>query len=217
LQVHVQDGAYGARGSSDLPPGHGNWIWAQRDDVTELYFRDWAHLSAVFGSEHVKTVVGPDGLNFSDIETPITMLVDEKRVHFGDDEASKGHSRAVAMYTVTSSDASKAPADVEAEITPQLVKHLAKQADRGITGLLVNTRVDSDRFDLRKYFGGQSMPTLTLVYKIIMTDLSDSSQAAVRSAQIAFENGAGSEIDPSLSMILFGKEGLILADGIPVI
>ncbi|KAJ5767992.1 hypothetical protein N7533_000575 [Penicillium manginii] len=62
IVIHLFDGAFG--GQPDAL--NANQPWFGRDDITELYYRDWVHLKSVFTSENVKTQVGPDALSFSD-------------------------------------------------------------------------------------------------------------------------------------------------------
>lgn len=73
IQTHFFDAAFGEKPNS--VKGTGNYAWTGRVDMTELYFRDWAHLKACFGSQHVRTKVGPDGANFNDLETAIPLMV----------------------------------------------------------------------------------------------------------------------------------------------
>ena len=44
IQTHFFDTAFGERPGS--VSGTGNHAWTGRDDMTELYFRDWDHLKA---------------------------------------------------------------------------------------------------------------------------------------------------------------------------
>ncbi|CAI7667536.1 unnamed protein product [Penicillium manginii] len=74
IQIHLLDGAFGGRPDAL----NANQPWFGRDDITELYYSDWAHLKSVFTSEHVKTQVGPDALNFSDMEAQLPMMACEK-------------------------------------------------------------------------------------------------------------------------------------------
>ncbi|MCU6499005.1 EthD domain-containing protein [Rugamonas sp. A1-17] len=71
VQNHVFDSAFG----SAAEPAHA--MVAARDSVTELYWDSAADMSATFGHEHVRTRVGPDGANFSDISVALSMVAVE--------------------------------------------------------------------------------------------------------------------------------------------
>jgi hypothetical protein len=59
-------------------PLNANHSWCGRGDTTELYFRDWEHILAVFRSDHVKQKVGPDGPLFADFDTCMVLMATEK-------------------------------------------------------------------------------------------------------------------------------------------
>ncbi|CAM3817760.1 EthD domain-containing protein [Vibrio aerogenes] len=69
VQNHVEDSAFGTtaeRTHSLLPV---------RDSVTELSFDDAGAMQDTFSDEYVKTVVGPDGQNFSDEKNSLSVVV----------------------------------------------------------------------------------------------------------------------------------------------
>ncbi|RAH83062.1 hypothetical protein BO86DRAFT_408902 [Aspergillus japonicus CBS 114.51] len=61
--------------------------------------------------------------------------------------------------------------------------------------------------DLAAYFGGSSMPTFHLVYKILLRGRA--SVTAVRKAQKVLYESTQDELDQSKSFVVFGIEGLI--------
>ncbi|CAO2649234.1 Nn.00g066190.m01.CDS01 [Neocucurbitaria sp. VM-36] len=209
IQTHFFDAAFGER--PDSVGGTGNHPWVGRDDMTELYFRDWDHLKTCFSSEHVRNTVGPDGLNFNDLETAIPLLAVEKRLHFNtsisSSSAPKEGSGTVAVLFL----AVKTPEpgeQLEKVFSPALIDALEGHATNEVWGLVANVGVPSTQFDIRAYFGGKNMPEYPVSYKIYMKD--DNSVTAVRKAQNAFMESIRDRIDASNTFITFGKEGLVL-------
>lgn len=72
VQNHVVDGVYGATGDVAILTG------SARDAVTELSFRDPAAMQASFAAPYVRDVIGPDGVNFSDMPTAISLVAREE-------------------------------------------------------------------------------------------------------------------------------------------
>jgi hypothetical protein len=71
VQNHVEDSAFGSANEST----HSQF--PVRDSVVELCFDDADALKATFTSEYVKTVVGPDGCNFSDEKNSLSVVVED--------------------------------------------------------------------------------------------------------------------------------------------
>lgn len=195
-----------------------NQSWFGRDDVTELYFRDWNHLGSCFGSSLVRTKVGPDGLNFSDFETAIPLIVREKPLsleteltsEMADKLPSEGE-RTVAMLFLSTPQNLREGEELEKVLSPALVTALETHASKDVWGLLANIGIVSTVFDVGAYFGGTSMPQYAVVYKVFMKD--SGSVAEVRKAQTMFLETAREHIDARESFIAFGKEGLIMDMG----
>ncbi|KAL1903218.1 hypothetical protein Sste5346_000503 [Sporothrix stenoceras] len=208
LQTHVFDSVYGARPG---PVPNANHAWMARDDVTELYFRDWDHVQAVMNSSYVREKIGPDGKNFADFETAMVLLAHEHEVPLGTeagaDTADDSAVRHVAMFFVAAPDGSLDGVALDAQLTPLLVAALQAMALPDVRGLLVNVGFTSEKFDLTTYFGGKDMPRYAVVYKIVMR--SAASVRTVRRAQAAFAKQAAGLFDDSVSYTLFGYEGLI--------
>lgn len=212
IQIHLFDAAFGERPNSVA--GTGNHTWTGRDDITELYFRDWDHLKACFGSEYIKTTVGPDGVNFNDLETAIPLMTIEKPLQFKSAISSPSSpqegSRTVAvLFLATTSKDTEA--ELEEAFSPELIKALQTHAANEVYGLEVDIGIPSSQFDIRAYFGGKNMPEYPLTYKIFIE--SASSVPAVRKAQKAFIKAMGDKIDESNTFITFGKEGLVMDVG----
>jgi hypothetical protein len=75
VQNHVFDAAFGATGDGT----HQNVL--PRDSVTELWFEDMAGLGATFADPYTREVIGPDGPNFQDMPSALSLLVEEGEVH----------------------------------------------------------------------------------------------------------------------------------------
>jgi uncharacterized protein (TIGR02118 family) len=71
VQNHVFDGAFGAA-------AYGSFF--HRDAVAELSFGSVADLQATFGHPVTREVIAPDGANFSDLASAISLLVEERVV-----------------------------------------------------------------------------------------------------------------------------------------
>lgn len=188
-----------------------NHPWAGRDDVTELYFRDWAHLHKVFSSDYVKTDVAPDGLKFADIESSIALLVSEKSLTLRSptvDRTPLEGSRTVAVLWLSALQGSGDPARLEELLSPKLISALEAHAAGEVWGLDANVAIESEGFDLKGYFGGSKTPDYALAYKISLKD--HASVTSVRKAQATFFEDARDYLDLYDSFILFGIEGLIM-------
>lgn len=74
-QNHVFDSAFGtgAEATHAMP--------VSRDSVTELYWDTAEEMAATFQHEHVRTRVGPDGANFSETATALSLVANEVEQH----------------------------------------------------------------------------------------------------------------------------------------
>ncbi len=68
VQNHVFDAAFG--GGDD----HAHSLVPARDSVTELYWDSPKDMADTFAHEHVRTRVGPDGANFSDLDVALSLV-----------------------------------------------------------------------------------------------------------------------------------------------
>ena len=215
VQTQIFDSAFGSRPNAMI---NANQNWVGRDDVTELYFRDWDHLKTVFQSEYVRTKIGPDGINFGDLETMSVLMAKEK--HLGlhtrlseqmADRSIEKCDATVAMYFVSTTNNIREGEGVEKVISPHFIKALEDNAGDDAWDLVVNVGVVSSHFDLNAYFGGGSMPQYALVYKVFMKD--NASVPALRKAQAALKDLVINHINFHDSFIIFGRECLILDAG----
>ena len=68
VQNHVIDAAFGATGD------HAHLTVLPRDSVTELCFEDFAALRRTFADDYTRTVIGPDGVNFSEQSSALNLM-----------------------------------------------------------------------------------------------------------------------------------------------
>lgn len=190
-----------------------NHSWVGRDDVTELTFRDWAHLNEVFSSNWVKTKVGPDGRFFADFEATIVLFATEEHVSlpFRMKPAAEDGCGTVAIYFLSTPDNERQGRTVQEKVQELLIQSLAENTMEEVYKVEVNVGITSSQFDLNSYFGGGSMPQYCLVYKLFLK--SAASVPYVRKAQREFEGLAGDVLDFSESFIVFGKEALVVDHG----
>jgi len=71
VQNHVFDAAFGTAADST------HSLVVARDSVTELYWDNPQDMAATFAHEHVRTKVGPDGANFSDLRVALSLVAQE--------------------------------------------------------------------------------------------------------------------------------------------
>jgi hypothetical protein len=69
VQNHVFDSAFG-KGAYDR--------WFHRDSITELYFSSFERLAQTFNHPYTRDVIGPDGANFSDLPSALSLLTTEQ-------------------------------------------------------------------------------------------------------------------------------------------
>lgn len=214
IQTPIFDAAFGARaGGLNL-----NHAWVGRDDVTELIFRDWAHLQQVFNSSWVKTKVGPDGVFFADFEAAITLLATEETVHLlqRTEPTAEDGSATVATYFLSTPDNGRHGRTTQDKVQKLLVQALDQDANGEVYKAEVNVGITSSNFDLNAYFGGGTNPQYCLVYKLFLKSVA--SVPYICKAQNNFERLVGDTLDFSTSFIVFGKEALVVdhAKGIKV-
>lgn len=215
IQTQVFDSAFGPR---EPGPLNANQNWCGRDDTTELYFRDWDHVSTTFNCDYVKQKVGPDAPFFADFETSIALMAREQRVvpstRLAAERANmptdKGDAT-VAMYFISTFDNAVDGQQHHATLTPLLVKAIEEDCQDEVWGMIANVGAVSDKFDLNSYFGGGSMPQYCLVYKVFMKDRA--SAPSFRKSQRSFASAAKGTIDTSKSFVLFSEEALVMDVG----
>jgi hypothetical protein len=212
IQTQVFDSVFGSREGG---PFNANQTWWGRDDTTELYFRDWDHVTKVFTSEHVKTNVGPDGAFFADFETSIVLMAYEKPLSLQTRLQQQNSAKAldegnatVAMYFISTRDDEREGEQLEKVLSPALISALEECAQDEVWGVIANIGIISTKFDLNAYFGGGNMPQYALVYKIFLKN--NESVPVFRKAQAAFVKSEAEKFDVHKSFVVFSKEALIM-------
>lgn len=69
VQNHIFDGAFGKAAYAS---------WFHRDSITELYFSSFERLGYTFNHPYTRDVIGPDGANFSDLTSALSLLTTEQ-------------------------------------------------------------------------------------------------------------------------------------------
>ena len=189
-QTHFFDAAYHAAKSEKPGPPNWNHPWAFYNDSTELYFSSPAHLGAVFGSNHVRSKVGPDAVNFADFgaanalfcrEYDIPGLADNNPVN-GNADPQEG---LVAQLWVQGSTYEEDGDSVMAMLAQNLMDAVHKYAAQEIYRVVVSARAP-DFMGLLKYFNlSGEIPKYAGVFTLYLRDLR--TIALVRKIQTAFE------------------------------
>jgi hypothetical protein len=193
LQTHFFDSVY-----SSPSPAH-PWYFGH-NGVTELYFDDLAHVAKTFSSDHVRTVVGPDGANFSDGGASICMFSREEAV-FG--AAATSEEGVVAKYAL------QGRGDVEdgTELAAKLKEHIVAAFGACSSSIVVDVRV-KDELGILGYFGSKDAPAMSLVYTVYLKDKARSIPA-FREALRSFKEKVDGLINKEVSFVCFGKRAVV--------
>lgn len=158
FQTHFFDSIY----SSATPAQP---LWSGHNDAAELYFSDMAHLGRVFGSKHVREVVGPDGKNFNDFAATIAMFTYEELIS-GSEPLEQGDEQVlVASWWVQSRDPKKDLKDFATELKPLVVGAFGDISRK----VVVNVALP-DEAGMLKYFTGDIAPSYSACYQVYLTD-----------------------------------------------
>ena len=196
-QTHFFDSAYN-RDQLAQPTHTGH------NDSTELYFEDEENLKRCFGSQHVREVIGPDGINFNDSAAAIPMFVTEKLIH-GDGSLDQGVEQAlVATYYVQASDAD---ADVQT-VFPEKLHPEVMQAFGNVSTKIVANVALPDPGNMLKYFRGDVAPVYSAAYQIYLRD--QGQIKAFREAQKKLEEGVGGVVKAETAFVTFGVRSVVL-------
>jgi len=190
-QDHYFESAYASADGSMHP-------WSGHNDSTELYFKDNQHLLSAFGSEWVKTKVGPDAQNFSDTSAVIALFCREEDILEGD--ADHG---IIANYHVQGKGLPEDASDLSAQLKPCFLEHFSELSTR----IVANIRV-KDEFNLLSYFQGKDAPGMSIVYTVYLEG--PDRLGEFRTAQKAFEDKVSKDINRNVCFVCFGKRGMVL-------
>ncbi|KAF5520456.1 hypothetical protein CGCA056_v008774 [Colletotrichum aenigma] len=197
-QNHVFDGVFGANNTV------ANQIYVGRDDVNELYSSAADSFTSPPPTNYTETVIGPDGVNFNDMPTAMSMLATETfltGIAAGAKPADNKPPLVAWFWAIATKEATS-----NETFANTLADTLVKAIPAG-TVYNASVHVPVPGGDLRPYFGGQTMPTINAVIKLWLGE-SDSSISAVRTAQTQLDN-AKLQLDENQSFMLFSREVVI--------
>jgi hypothetical protein len=207
VQNHVLDGAYGALGDV------GYQVTLPRDSVTELYFDDLASMARTFADPYTREVVGPDGVNFSDQPTAVSLLVEESAA-----EAPRSGTGTVKILHFLKAADGLAPEAFQQGLRRAYEDLLADPAGpaRYMRGHEWNRALPGD--GMAAYFGGTAEQPSYDAYSALWFEEAEA-LIGFRAWQQALAGHAekhGAHFQPSLSFFLLTREVVIfddLADG----
>ncbi|KAL1863768.1 hypothetical protein Plec18170_000607 [Paecilomyces lecythidis] len=205
-QTHIFDAAFGGR-SDGLP--NANHAWVGRDDITELFFRNVAHLKTCMFSDFVKERIGPDAAHFADFEVAISVMANEKTVKTIEEVEVADQQEFASLLFLSPADNDPDGTELEKTVSPELLAALEKHASGKVRAVLANVGVEIPGLDPRQYFGGKDMPVFSLVYKVYLGGSRDDT-TMIRAAEAALQKSVPDRVNWNNSFVVFGYEALIL-------
>jgi hypothetical protein len=204
VQNHVFDSAYGAIGDT------GYQVTLPRDSVTELYFDDLDTMAQTFSDPYTRDVVGPDGVNFSDLPTSLSLLVEEHLTEV----PRPGPGAVKVLYFLKASEGLE-PEDFRQRWQQAHADVLADASGpaRYLHGYEWNPALPGD--GMAEYFGGSESPAYEAYAALWFDD--GEAVAGVRAYEEALVKHAekyGPFHQPSLSFFLLTQE-VVIFDDIP--
>ncbi|KAK2731426.1 hypothetical protein CKAH01_19065, partial [Colletotrichum kahawae] len=155
-------------------------------------------------TNYTETVIGPDGVNFNDMPTAMSMLATETfltGLPAGAKPADNKPPLVAWFWAIATKEATS-----NETFANTLADTLVKAIPAG-TVYNASVHVPVPGGNLRPYFGGQTMPTINAVIKLWLGE-SDFSIPAVRTAQTQLDN-AKLQLDENQSFMLFSREVVI--------
>lgn len=214
FQTQFFDTVYHAANLGQPGPPNFNHPWAFHDDSTELYFGSIGHLASCYGDEHVRTKVGPDGLNFSDLGAVIGHFCREYDVeglpgHQSPQSAAVPEEGLVTQVWVQGisdeEDGSKSLQSLE----PLLIDAVQKFAAAEVTRVVANPTMP-DTLNLLRYFGSPGdVPKYSGVFTVFFHNLTGI--PSLRKAQRFFFEEADKKglLRTKCSFVTFGQRALV--------
>jgi hypothetical protein len=148
VQNHVFDAAFGTAAE----PAHGMVV--ARDSVTELYWDNAQDMSATFAHEHVRTKVGPDGRNFSDVSVALSLVAEEAEQPV----AKAGPGGAKVLHYLRAADGLELPAFFERwALAHRHALEMAPEAAAALRRCVHNRQLPAFN-PMLAYFGGADLP-----------------------------------------------------------
>ena len=201
IQNHVFDGAFGA--STD--PGY--QIPFHRDSVTELWFDSFDSLGETLAHPYTREKVGPDAVNFSDLETALAILTRELEVAVP--RPGSGGTLKVLYFL-----RKRAYLDLDEYFHRWAWAHEATMKDHPHIASAIRRCVQSLQIPegnpMLAYFGGKNMPIYEGVTSLWYEE--EGALPAFRAYQAALEerDRQRSFFDPGQSFFLMAREVVII-------
>ena len=155
VQNHVFDSAFGVKDEPNYAgPGF-------RDSVTELYFASMQNMIANFQTEHVQQKVGPDGINFSDLSLPLSLIAREVEQPVMSAGFPGAHAK--VMHFIRAAEGLEL-SEFESRLAYAHKTAMAENASAGasIRRCVHNIQL-TEANDMLKYFGDQALPIFEAV------------------------------------------------------
>ena len=210
------DSAYNALETGRPGPKNFNHSWAFCDDATELYYSTSSHLLSVFGSEHVRTRVGPDAAHFADFGASNAFFCQEYDLPgFSGDGSAANEDGAeeglVAVYFVEAAEYHDDGTEFMTQLSQPLIDAVEEcKAQSAIKRVVVSARAP-DSHGLLGYFGiSPEMPKYAGAFMIYLR--SADAVGLTRKVQKRFEDDLAPQglLKVENMFIAFGKRMRVL-------
>ena len=195
VQNHVFDSVYGQASDPTYQ------VVMPRDSVTELLFDDMAALGQCFGHPYVKEKVGPDGRNFADLSTSLSVITREHVL-----TPPPGEGGFIKAMHFIRKEAGVKQQEFEA-LCSEAHERAARTQQQPVAGLVRDILLPEGA-EILKYFGGDGTPPYETVVSLYFRDQADAI-ARCRAYQHEFEDQADF-MDRSKSFLLLAREVRII-------
>ncbi|KAL3417211.1 hypothetical protein PVAG01_11211 [Phlyctema vagabunda] len=214
VQDHVYDSAYGI----NTTVTQSEISYFGHSDMTELYSRSEQAFNTTPTNNYTATVIGPDGVAFSDFSASISMYAHEKfqdvnSTCLTSSPTDTGTDTVTGIYNAfywvfaNASNANTSSFDNTTFAEPIMKTLLSSFPSGTISNASIHTPVPG--LDSRPYYGGANNPSLNAVLKVWLCD-DNAAVSAFRNAQLALidqNDRLGINLDESF--VLFTRAVLI--------
>jgi hypothetical protein len=216
FQTHFFDTAYNNSGNAQP-------AWTGHNDSTELWFENEEHMSTqqnhhltlllianntlldrVFGSDHVRNTVGPDGSKFNDFVSCIAMFAQEETLSGSPVEQEPSVQMIVATYYVQARDDANAEANATMAkgLNPEIVKAFGTIGTKIVANIAL-----PDPGNRLKYFQGVEAPVYSAAYQVCLSSVDQI--PAFREAQRKLEKVSGKLVKTETAFVTFGVRSVV--------
>ena len=213
IQNHVFDSAFGVKGENKFPGPE------VRDSVTELFFESMEAMQANFMDPHVQQKVGPDGINFSDLTSPISLIARDVEQSVADTNIEQVAAAANAANAKVLHFLRAAPELSLEEFERRLTSaHETVLKENPVAASTVRRCVHNIQLaeanEILKYFGQQPLPVFEAMASLWFDN--ESCIASYRSyEQTLLKINSDPErrfYEPDQSFFLYAQEKLIIGE-----